>query len=120
MYGDIHIDVSNRSIDLRRSEGFTDMEKIVDGEGFTGIIKANTTLLVICVVVFAIFLSILLCVVIMFGKSRLNKRNFFARRKPEQIEEEIIRGDETKNSSGELSFIQKVLPHIIKFPSKDS
>ena len=32
MYGDIHIDVSNQSIDLGRKEEFTDMEKIEDEE----------------------------------------------------------------------------------------
>ena len=35
--------------------------------------QANTTLLVVCVVVFTIFLSLLLGVAVMFGRSRLDK-----------------------------------------------
>ena len=35
--------------------------------------QANTTLLVVCVLVFTIFLSLLLGVAVMFGRSRLDK-----------------------------------------------
>ena len=114
MLGDIHIQV------LQHNETSTSglFEELVEEEGFAGVIKANTTLLVICIVVFVIFLSILLCVVIMFGRSRLHKSNFFARKKPETNEDEMLK-EETK-TSGDFSFLRKVMPHIIKFPSKDS
>ena len=75
-------------------------------------------MLVICVVVFLIFLTILLAVAIFFGRSRIAKSQ-----KKKSSKGNI--GDagiqiEAK-SSGEFTLLRKkVLPHIIKFPEKSA
>ena len=79
-------------------------------ETLTGVIQANTTLLVICVVVFCIFLTILISVVILFGRSRLRQRESQTRENILIKEEPRLAGD----------FIRRVLPHIIKFPVKEN
>ena len=85
---------------------------------FSGVIQANTTLLAICIVVFVIFLSILLCVAVMFGRSQLQKRNFETRKKSSEnltVSEDENQKDDSK-SYGDNAFLRRVLPHIIKFP----
>ena len=81
--------------------------------------QANTTLLVICVVVFLIFLTILLAVAIFFGKSRTAK----GKNKPfeENIDGSQIQVEAIKSSNVEFTLLRKkVLPHIINFPEKST
>ena len=81
-------------------------------ETLTGAIQASTTLLVICVVVFCIFLSILVSVVIMYGRSRLRQRSAGTR--------EAILREEPRQAGTAGDFLRRVLPHIIKFPIRDN
>ena len=88
----------------------------------SGIIQANKTLLVICIVVFVIFLSILFCVVFLFGRSKLQKRNFITREKKiSSNTKAVIIKEENKLPPipGDFAFVKRVLPHIIKFPTKE-
>ena len=102
LIGDIHIKVDTDTTEA----------------SFTGVIQANTTLLAICIVVFVIFLSILLCVAVMFGRSQLQKRNFETRKKSSEnltaVEDDNHKEDSKLN--GDNAFLRRVLPHIIKFP----
>ena len=73
-------------------------------------------MLVICVVVFMIFLTILLAVAIFFGRSRIAKVQ-----KKKSSKGNIEDGQIEAKSSGEFTLLRKsVLPHIIKFPEKSS
>jgi len=109
----------NINIEIKNSSTF---QEISVDESFTGIIQANKTLLVICIVVFVIFLSILFCVVFLVGRSKLQKRNFITREKKisSNTEADIIK-EENKLPPipGDFAFIKRVLPHIIKFPTKE-
>lgn len=89
--------------------------KLLEGrrETLTGAIQASTTLLVICVVVFCIFLSILVSVVIMYGRSRLRQRSAGTR-------EAILREEEPRQAGTAGDFLKRVLPHIIKFPIREN
>jgi len=115
LVGDINIEVKRKSSSEKNS---TDRNKTT--ESLTGIIKANTTLLVICIVVFVLFLSILLCVVIMFGKSRLQKTSG-TRLQPSRSLTGPDEAEATKDTRNytDFTFIRKVLPHIIQFPTKE-
>ena len=89
-----------------------------NSETIASVIQANTTLLVICVVVFIVFMTILVGVVFMYGRSKLSQTppdssTSSARHQREPIlirEEQRIPRD----------FIRRVLPHIIKFPIRDN
>ena len=84
----------------------------------TSVIQANTTLLVICVVVFVVFMTILLCVVLMYGRTRLSQTPHTSNSPgSHQAREEILIKEEPRLPR---DFIRRVLPHIIKFPIKDS
>ena len=95
-------------IDIEVRPAVTVLEETSDT--LTGAIQANTTLLVICVVVFCIFLSILISVVIMYGRSRLRQR-------VPRTTDSILIKEEPKLAG---DFIRRVLPHIIKFPIKEN
>ena len=99
LVGEINIEVTQPARLLEESR-----------ETLTGAIQASTTLLVICVVVFCIFLSILISVVIMYGRTKLRQRSA-------QTREAILIKEEPRLSG---DFIRRVLPHIIKFPIREN
>ena len=75
-------------------------------------------MLVICVVVFLIFLTILLAVAIFFGRSRIAKSQKKKSSKGNIVDSGI---QIEAKSSGEFTLLRKkVLPHIIKFPEKSA
>ena len=81
--------------------------------------RANTALLVVCVLVFLVFVAILVSVVVLYGR-RKQKENT-----EDDVEEVVEDGDKASTSSsdsklkGEMSFMKNVFPHIMSFPNKD-
>jgi len=84
----------------------------------TSVIQANTTLLVICVLVFSVFMAILLCVVLMYGRTKLSQKppSSSSSSSRDQRKEILIKEEPRLPRD----FIRRVLPHIIKFPMKDT
>ena len=82
--------------------------------------KANTALLVVCVLVFVVFVAILVSVVVLYGR-RKQKGN------TEDNVEVVVEDDDKASTStledsklkGEMSFMKNVFPHIMSFPNKD-
>ena len=105
--GEIHIEV--QQIGEKAEE---------ESETMTSVIQANTTLLVICVVVFIVFMAILCGVVAVYGRSRLSQKppSSSSSSSGHQREEILIKEEPRLPRD----FIRRVLPHIIKFPIKDS
>ena len=107
--GEIHIEVQQVGEQQQAGE---------QSDTITSVIQANTTLLVICVVVFSVFMAILLCVVLMYGRTKLSQKppNSSSTSSRHQREEILIKEEPRLPRD----FIRRVLPHIIKFPVKDN
>ena len=84
-------------------------------ETITSVLQANTTLLVICVISVVVFMSILMCVVLMYGRGKLSQKP--PNSGSPSSREEILQKEEPRLPR---DFMRRVLPHIIKFPLKDN
>ena len=89
-----------------------------ESDTITSVIQANTTLLVICVVVFIVFMTILVGVVFMYGRSKLSQTPPDSSTSSVRHQREPILIREEQRIPRD--FIRRVLPHIIKFPIRDN
>merc|ERR1712013_579434 len=85
--------------------------------------KANLALLVVCVLVFVVFVAILVSVIFTHGKKKLEAKNKTVNAEKVAEEEteknEILPNQVDTKLEGEISFMKSVFPHIMSFPNKD-